>query len=207
MRTHQRRTVHRSAAILAALATLLACGGGDDDGGVTGPPPPPVQRTLDVTVTLTSFQVIQDCDDRGFPATLFDDDTHGEFQYRFWVAWPDGSTPTIADSESYTDQVRRGETGTVWTHGQTSRRVLDGPGPHTIRVRLTATEWDKELVGGWFEDEWLDHESVEAPYTVRTGDVSGGNRTGSFLMGNEGDNYSKCYFRANFTVSTVEGVK
>jgi hypothetical protein len=154
-----------------------------------------------VTVTLTSLRVVQDCDDAGFPVTLFDDDTNGEFQYRFWVSWPDGTNPTLHDSEGYTDQVRRGGPGTTWQQGQSTRRVLNGPGPHTIRVHFLATEWDKELTG-WYEDEWLDHRTAEAQYTVRTGDVSDGNKSGSFSLG---ANLSECHFQANFTVSTVEG--
>jgi hypothetical protein len=159
-----------------------------------------------VTVTLSSFWVYEDCDDEGFPTTLVDDDTNGEFQYRFWVSWPDGTSPTILDSEGYTDQVRLGGSGTYWEQGQTSRRVLNGPGPHTIRVRFVATEWDKNLQG-WIEDEWMDHQIREAQYTVRTGDVSGGNRSDAFNVGNTAGNFAECHFQANFRVRTVEGVK
>jgi hypothetical protein len=202
MRPIERRTPGRRTSLRFLISLLaIACSGSD----VTTPvPPPPVLRpTLDMTVTLTSIEVVQDCDDRILDG-IFDNLTEGEFQYRFWISWPDGSNPAIATTDGYPDNVRRGGAGTKWNDGRRERRVLAGPGPHTIRVSFNATEWDSFL-GTWNREEWLDNQTKTAQFTIRTGDVRGGNTSASFSLGNDRGNYANCHLRANFSVSTVEG--
>ena len=186
---------------LMSLGVSQGCGDGNDTTA------PVQQPTLVVTVTLNSIAVPQDCDFAGFPATIWDNDSEGEFQYRFWVSWPDGSDATMDHTEHLTDKVRRGGSGTIWPDGRVDRRILDGPGPYTVYLHFWATEWDSYLGGLWGEDEFLNHQSKSLKYTFRTGDVISGNAAGSISLGNDPDNYSKCHIKASFTIRTVEGTR
>ena len=204
--------------LVAAMVLGAGCSG--DSGDPTEPDPTPT--TLDVTLTLRSIQIVQDCDDETI--TLLDDNESGEFVYKFWVSWPDGSASLLASTTRFpsiggtdaAEYVRRGGTGSAWTFGAggagtSARRVFAGPGPVGITVRFAGMEVDK-FVNGWGADEdmaqpresQIGYDPVErdVTYSIRTGDVSGGNVTGSLSLGLV---LARCHLKANFAVRTVEG--
>lgn len=160
-------TGRRTTGWLTAVAFLAIVACGDDPVSPAAESAPPAteagqQIRFEYTVTLLSIRADNDCDDEGFPTTIVDNDTEGEFAYRFMIGWPNGESTTVASTPFFPKHnegkgLLRLGTGTALAVGPSGRgithtRYFTSERQAALLITFGATEWDSRIED-WYADE------------------------------------------------------
>jgi hypothetical protein len=160
-------------AAMILTGTLLGACQPESAMGPTEPPPPPPPSTpvYNVSIRLDGITVSGTCED------VFTNFDGGEFSYAFSVSWPDGTTSTIAATNSYpsSSHYRHAKTGNRWTFTQpTASRMIESVAGVAVTMGFRATEWDWDLFGRPFADGSMNNLSQSHTFRYVNGNWESG---------------------------------